>query len=70
MTTNLACYITVNNASRITVSLKDVTRIIEHSKDEESTTCWLHFNSGNPVHVDEEYDNVLQDWIEYHKTHF
>ena len=75
MTTDISTYHTVNSNSRITVSLNAVSHIIEHlNKNTEHTnilpsTCWIHFNSGKSVHVNEPYMDVNYDLEEYYKTH-
>ena len=72
---DITTYTTVNSSSRITVSLSAVSHIIEHlNKDTEDknvlpSTCWIHFNSGKSVHVNENYIDVNYDLEEYHKTH-
>jgi hypothetical protein len=71
--TSLASYTTVNSGSTMTVSLASVSHIIEHqdtrTQDTTERSCWIHFDSGKSVHVQEDYRTVQEDLEEYHKTH-
>ena len=57
----------------MTVSLASVSHIIEHQDtrnlDTTESSCWIHFDSGKSVHVQEDYRTVQDDLEEYHKTH-
>ena len=71
---DIITYTTVNSGSRITVSLGAVSHVIEHLNNKDKTddqhqTCWIHFNSGKSVHVNDSYNDVNYDLDEYHKTH-
>lgn len=77
-TTSLASYTTVNSGSTMTVSLASVSHVIEHqdtrtqdtrTQDTTERSCWIHFDSGKSVHVQEDYRTVQEDLEEYHKTH-
>jgi ribosomal silencing factor RsfS len=75
--TSLTSYVTVNSGSRMTVSMASVSHVIEHvspqtqnnNSETSNESCWVHFDSGKSVHVQESFENVNYDFEEYHKTH-
>ena len=73
MPNSLATFTTVNSGSCMTVSLASVSHIIEHqdnrSLDTTESSCWIHFDSGKSVHVQEDFCTVKDDLEEYYKTH-
>ena len=71
MTNALATFTTVNSNSRMTVSLGSISHVIEHTTPSQTLTrptCWIHFDSGKSVHVNEDYQTVHEDIEEYLKT--
>jgi len=71
MTNSLATFTTVNSNSRMTVALGSISHIIEHTSSSLTPphpTCWIHFDSGKSVHVNEDYQTVHEDIEEYLKT--
>tara|TARA_Y100000022_G_C13244035_1_gene373873 strand:- start:1014 stop:1244 length:231 start_codon:yes stop_codon:yes gene_type:complete len=73
ISTALKTYTTVNSSSEITVALNSVSHVIENKNSHDNTpsdqrTSWIHFHSGKSVHVNESFENVSDDMVEFYKT--
>ena len=67
MNANLSgTYRTVNSSAQITVSMESISHIIEHVSYDDSTnssSTWIHFQSGKSVHVAAPYKDVQRTFL-------